>query len=761
MCSRRRRHKKSKSHIRKEIERRGPHKHSRSGKDFPAGISAEKLKQESKKKAAYKRITGRRLWLFRIITPIIIPVIFFGLLEVALRVAGYGYPTSAIIECKGNKTLSYCYNMKFTWRFFHPNIARQASSFVFPAKKSENTYRIFVLGASAAAGIPDGAYCFGRILRVMLEHRYPQAEFEVITVAMPAINSHVVLEMAKDCARHQPDLFVIYLGNNEVVGPYGTGTVFTPFSSNLSMIRLSIALKATKLGQLITNLMRLTGTSNDLDVWSGMATYLDKQVRADEPNLEIVYSHFQRNLQDISKTARRSGAKIIFSTVPVNLKDNPPFASLHRSGLSEPGMKKWNELYQKGIKYEQADDFTKAVELYLSAGEIDDSFADLQFRLGRCYWQTREFSKARDRFLRACELDTLRFRADTRINDVIRKVTDSGSAEGVYLVDSVKVYEDSSPHRTPGEELFYEHVHINFKGACLLADAIAKQVENILPERIERYRVKDRSRLTEKQCEKYLGYTVWDRYKIAEEVLSHYIKEPPFTNQLYHGLRVKRMEWELRQLMKECGSEKVLEDVQDQYRWAINQSPSDWRLHWKYGWLLKDLGRYDAAVEQYLTVLKLVPHYYPAYAKLCFIFSRQGKLNAAVENGLKAVKIYPICVDAYYNMGVSYQALGSFNKAIKCYSRAVEFAPYQVDAYNNLGLLLFKQGKYDKALEIYHKGLELAPDDLKLHYNLGILYASQGRRYEAEQELRAALKIDPNENDVRMALEMLLQSTPP
>jgi len=41
------------------------------------------------------------------------------------------------------------------------------------------------------------------------------------------------LEIAKDCAHHQADLFILYLGNNEVVGPYGAGTVFTPLSSNL------------------------------------------------------------------------------------------------------------------------------------------------------------------------------------------------------------------------------------------------------------------------------------------------------------------------------------------------------------------------------------------------------------------------------------------------------------------------------------------------------------------------------------------------
>ena len=141
-------------------------------------------------------------------------------------------------------------NVKFGWRFFPPILAREFEPFAFPARKSADTYRIFVLGSSAAQGIPNHAFCFGRFLQFMLQERFPGVHFEVITTAMAAINSHVVREIARDCARYDPDLFVVYMGNNEVVGPYGPGTVLTPALSNLHLIRLGIALRATRIGQL-------------------------------------------------------------------------------------------------------------------------------------------------------------------------------------------------------------------------------------------------------------------------------------------------------------------------------------------------------------------------------------------------------------------------------------------------------------------------------------------------------------------------------
>ncbi len=711
MCSRSRKDKKSVLHNRKDIEQQRIRKRGLTGK----------AEHKMGKKVKSQPVTGWRLWLFRIVALSIIPALLFLLVEITLRIAGYGFPTRAIIKFKVNDSSYYCNNVKFTWRFFHTNVAREARSFLFPTDKSDDTYRVFVMGASAAAGTPDGAYSFSRILEVMLREQYPQAKFEVITLAMAAINSHVVVEIAKDCARHEPDLFIVYLGNNEVVGPYGAGTVFTPLSSNLTLIRLGIALKATKLGQLVTNLMESSGVKDVPKIWRGLEMFMEKQVRADEPGLQIVYSHFEKNLQDIRRVAFRSGAKTIFCTVASNLKDNPPFASLHRENLTDADVKNWEEFYQRCIMFEQVGNYTGAEDSYLSAAEIDESFADLQFRLGRCYWQIGEFDKARDRFLRARDLDTLRFRADTRINEIIRGVAGRGAGKGAYLVDVVKVFEDNSPHQIPGQELFYEHVHMNFSGDYLIAEAIFRQVEQILPQRIKHYRIEQRPLCTEEKCARYLAYTVWDRYKIAEEVLNGYIKLPPFTNQIYHSRQVRQMEQELLKARGDCYTPRVLEEVQVQYRWAIQQKPSDWWLHWKYGKFLSDLGNFDAAAEQYRLILRLVPHNYQAYARLGFISGKQGDLDASITHSLKAVQINPAYSDSYYNLALAY----------------------------------YKQGKLDEAAEYYKKVIQFRPDCIEAYTNLGVILERQGLRDEAVKQLRIALKIDPNSLNARKALEAI------
>ena len=367
----------------KETSRRS--KVGRRKREQDRGLSesagADRQKDASKSQAI--KISGRRLFMFRAIVVLVVPALLILLLELGLRLVGYGCRPEAIVKCQVDGREVSCDNSRFGWRFFPRNIAREFTPFTFVEDKADNTCRIFVLGASATQGVPNPAFSFGRILKVMLREAYPEVNFEVIVVAMAAINSHVVLEVARDCAGHKPDMFVVYLGNNEVVGPYGAGTVFSSFSRNLSLIRAMIALKGTRLGQMLTNMLELTGADEDrLQVWRGMEMNVHRQVPLNDARLQSVYGHFQRNLEDIVRSGRKAGAKVILCTVGSNLKDNPPFSSLHSADLSPAEIEKWESVYQEAINHETAGDYGKALESCLAAAEIDDGYADLQYRLG-------------------------------------------------------------------------------------------------------------------------------------------------------------------------------------------------------------------------------------------------------------------------------------------------------------------------------------------------------------------------------------------
>ena len=704
-----------------------------------------KDKQENIEGTPSGSITGRRLWLFRIITITVIPALLLLLVEVGLRIAGYGYPATAIIKCQVKGEDAYCENAKFAWQFFPKKIAREFYPFTFAADKPDNTYRIFVLGASAAQGVPAGEYCFGRMVEVMLHQMYPGVNFEVNTLAMPAINSHAVLKIAEECAGHQSDLFVVYLGNNEVVGPYGPGTIFAPISSNLSFIRTQIAFRATRFGQLLNDLFESAGARKKSHLaWGGMGMFLEKQVRADSEQLQVAYRHFRRNLEDIARIAQKSKTGIIFSSVGSNLKDSPPFASLHREDITVNQKNKWDKLYQEAIALETAGEYAKAVNLYLTAEKTDDTYADLQFRLGRCYWAMAQYDKGRDRYIKARELDTLRFRADRQINEIIRDVAARKKDDGIYFIDTARMLEENSPNNTPGEELFYEHVHFNFTGNYLVAKTIFEQIEKVLQDKIRLHKNQSVQPLTQQQCRQYLAYTDWDRCRVGYRFFNTLFKKPPYTNQLNHNEHIRIIEQELQNL-KASLDRQSLANAEKQYLQAIRHNPADWWLHWNYAELLvKGLKNQRVGAEQHRIVTELVPNSYEAHFAYGNVLAHLGDYDAAIASIQTTLRLNPIYADAHQRLGALYLKKGHTDKAIEHFYSEIRLRPDRLKGYTQLGSLLQRQGKVGKAEQLYRRGLTFSANKVVLHYQLALLLANQKRFDEAIENIQICLKSDPN-----------------
>lgn len=701
--------------------------------------------------------SGRRVWLFRLAAIVIGPVLFLGLLELGLRAAGYGYNPHVAVNCKIDGKPCLGENIKFGWRFFSPILAREFEPFLFAARKPANTCRIFVLGSSAAQGAPNNAFRFGRILEAMLQERFPDLRFEVITAAMAAINSHVVLEIAQDCARYQPDLFVVYMGNNEVVGPYGPGTILTPALSNLHLIRLGINLRATKVGQLLSGVFGGRGLAKGgPQSWRGMEMFLGQQVRADDPRLKTTYSHFRRNLGDICRAATEGGAQTILCTIGTNLRDCPPFASLHRPNLTAEQLRSWDVAYKQGMIAETQGRHAEAIASYLQAATIDGSYAELQFRLGYCYEHVGDEENTKERYVKARDLDTLRFRADTQINEVIRTVADRRKSQGVWLVDTAGALEAASSHGLPGEELFHEHVHLTFSGNYLLARTVLEQIE---PGIAAKFAGKAQPRgvvPTQERCAERLGFNDWARQETLNMVVHGFLAKPPFTNQLRHKEQMDRLNRQLEGLQAALTPE-VLQAIGERYRATISGAPDDWRLRWDYGQMLaEDLKQYDAAIEQYRIVQKLLPHSHMPHDSLGAVLRTKGDLAGAITEYEKLLAIKPTSGTAYYYLGWCRQKQGRADLAEGFFRKAIRFEPDYMPAYLDLAEVLFKAKRLQEAEKVCRAGLSIAPSHARLHGNLGLLLIRMNRREEGAAEVRKALELDPASLDIRRLAETLL-----
>ena len=737
------------------MKKKASHKRSRRRRPRHKKTRNDDISRKTRVAEKTGSISTRRIWLFRLISLFVLPILVLLALELALRITGVGYATSVAVPCRIGETGYYRNNAKFGWRFFPKRISRQMDPFVFPSEKERKGYRVFILGGSAAQGTPDGAFSFGRTLEVMLRKTYPGVHFDVITVAMPAINSHVVYQMARNCLEYNPDLFVIYMGNNEVVGPYGAGTIFSPLARRLGLIRGGIFVKSTRLGQLIVGLAERLRSRGDSRSWRGLEMFLDQHVCKDDEALARVYRHFQANLEDIIARAGRRQVPVILCTVGSNLRDCPPFASQHSRVLGEDERKKFEKCFALGKQAEHDEDFELALQKYREASSLDDGFAEVHFRIGQCHWHRAEYDDAKSSYIRALDFDTLRFRADAEINTIIDKVGRKYGGKGVYLVDAGRMFSENSPQGITGKELFYEHVHMTIKGNYLLGRAVFLQTEKILPDSI---RVKKNSRtegVSQAECERSLGYTKWDEHRGYDRVLNGFVKKPPFTNQAYQSERLARLSDKVGSLKRPLTAE-VKHEIAEQYRRAIEENPSDWWLYWNCAEFLTKTGGDPAVVLKYYRRLEqMIPHYAQLHERLGVCQGTLGQVDEAIESCRKSVALDPYHSYARFHLGLAYQIKGNMEKASKQYKAAIRLAPENGPAWNNLGGILSKKGDVAEAIEIYRKSLEHVHDFCELNYNLAVLLHQKGDHLDAIRELEAGLEIDPNSVKIRQFLNRL------
>jgi tetratricopeptide (TPR) repeat protein len=532
---------------------------------------------------------GWRFWAPRIATSVIVPVLLLAIFEGALRLLNVGYPTDLTVPCTAQGRPASCYNLFFPAPFFPPGMIKTPQAYAIPVEKPRGTFRIFVLGESAAMGDPDPAYGFSRYLEVMLRERFPAMKFEVVNTGSVAINSHVLLPIARGLAKERPDLFIIYSGNNEVVGPYGPGTALTSSGMSLPVIHTSMFVRSTRTGQLLTRM----GTQKR--EWGGMEMFLDKQVAAGSPLMQRAYENFESNLRETIAIARNSSARVIVATVATNLKDCAPFASLHRENLGQDALRSWTALMQQGSDWENNRAYAEALKAYLSAAQIDDQYAELEFRIARCLWKLGDYGTAREHFSRARDLDTLRFRADSKINEINRTV--ASSSPGAELVDADEIFAKESPNGIVGSELVYEHVHLTPEGNYLLARAMFLQIASKITMATETGQAPSLQDggvpggvLSQAECEQRLAFTPHDHLRITREMLER-LQKPPFTNQLNHSDQV------LRLTIKAGSADENPDQTAAEYRWAIGKESDDRILHYNFGLFLFDYDR-AAAAEQ-------------------------------------------------------------------------------------------------------------------------------------------------------------------
>lgn len=413
-------------------------------------------------------------WLLAVIA-LCIPVLFFALLEGGLRLAGFGdsYPLFIPVE----EAPGYLQANPDVVKRFVVDESRTPHVSIrpvpFPAHKPPGTFRIFLQGGSSAAGWPYG---FGASPAGMLQQRlnrtFPGRNIEVITTAMPAVNSYTLLDFADEIIARQPDAVLIYAGHNEFLGILGVGSAVSAGRTR-PVVQTYLALRELRILQLLKHgysavkqWKPLVGKQHRESGGTLMRRIVgESHIPLDSPLYRRGVAQFRSNLAALLARYRAAGVPVYIGTLVSNEKDLEPFINGLVPGTDEAT---WRRTMAAGRDAFRNGDLGTARSAIEEAVSQDDTAALGWFALGKVLERQEDYPAARRAYLAAKDRDQLRFRAPEVFNAIIREVAAAG---GARVVEVQTAFLDRSPHGIIGNELILEHLHPNLEGYFLLADA--------------------------------------------------------------------------------------------------------------------------------------------------------------------------------------------------------------------------------------------------------------------------------------------------
>ena len=717
------------------------------------------------------RVWGRRVLL--VLVWLAAPVLILVAFEGVLRAGGYGQSTRFVYKKKIDRRAYYVVNNPFYFQFLYGQedaLGMMPYDRVIPARKAPGAYRIVLLGGSAAQGWQAWDYNVGRVLLTMLRTAFPETRFELFTAAYYGMNSHVMRHIAQQCIKMDPDLYVVYLGNNETVGPFGLMSVLG--RKNVSSRRLDWLIKAHVFASDL-RLMQLFGEKAQEYTFrqvGGLQWGFSAPVeRMDDPRLLRVYRHYEDNLEAICCAAQRAEAAVALCTVGGNQRDWRPFASRNRADLSDAERGQWNALYESGKQHEERGAWQEALDHYRPAADIDATHAELEFRMGTCFWKLKDYANARRFFIEAGEHGFTFDHANAHITNAVRRVAAQRGEQGVFLVDAAQALADNSPHGIPGREFFYDHMHLRFEGNYVVARAVFDSLAPRLPERIRGDTAGAIEVPSVEACAERMGLSPGVRLGHVNQALrclSGLGQNQP-TEHLY-ALRTE--------LEQEVG-DRLTPSICEGFGRAAELNPDDFQVRWEYVQSLNALRDFEKAEVQARELVQRYPYMWRSQWALCDTLAQSGQVDQAIEAFGKLLDDYPEVAETHYQRGQLLiragrpeEALAAFRKAgamksvsdmarygegqalaemgdwqgaVRAYCQAIDINPHGEMAYQAMGSVLGEHARPQEAVDTWHEIVQAHPDKAVAQFYLAGALQAAGDLDGALECYRAASEMDP------------------
>jgi len=179
-------------------------------------------------------------------------------------------------------------------------------------------------------------------------------------------------------------------------------------------------------------------------------------------------------------------------------------------------------------------------------------------------------------------------------------------------------------------------------------------------------------------------------------------------------------------------------------------------MHFKTGKTLADMRRFDYAIREYETSIKISPyeggtwtHYGIAVLNLAQMGQDKRDIDRSISIFGTANKVDPYNADNFYISGRAYFILSMvdssvLDKIIKSEKDALKIDPLYAEAYQILGMIYEKKGMNREAARMYEKAVEINPQVGEAVTGLSSVYIKMGESKKVIDIFKSFLAKYPN-----------------
>lgn len=410
--------------------------------------------------------------LFLLVFSLCFTLAVLGAVEGVLRLAGYGGYPSTFDEVG---TLPDGSRLVVTSEagpgsYFFANRSRagglEPDAFVMP--KPEGTFRVFLVGASAAKGSPYmPPFTAACLLERMLGDVWPDRKVEVINLGTTAVASYPVLGMMTEALEYEPDLVVVYAGNNEYYGAYGVSSLHSAGRS-ARVIRLIRWTRGLAIAQFLDEKLRREPKGGDVTLMEAMVG--QASIGPDDPARDSAARNLGEFTGDMIDRCEARRVPVLVCTPPCNERGLAPLGGPVVGGMDEAGRAALKERLD-AIGVQIGTDAAGAENVARGLVRAYPDLGTASYLLGRALYAQGRFDEAAEAFRRAVDRDPMPWRPPSASVDAVRE---AAARHGAPVCDLQAAFREASPGGSIGWELMDDHVHPSIAGQELIARTIVR-----------------------------------------------------------------------------------------------------------------------------------------------------------------------------------------------------------------------------------------------------------------------------------------------